>query len=283
MVKTTQFAPKNLQKRRQNGFTLVELAIVLIIAALIIGGALAGQNLVRASELRSVATERDQLRMAVNSFYDRYRGIPGDVKNFTNYFATAANGNGNGQVDYDERLLYWQQLSASGLVDGAYTGTLSGASAFVPGTNIPLTDSGSNGWSIYVSWWQNTLDGQSYTLQILSNTEAYAEATSPGNPQVAVMPKGDFLPSEAWNIDTKIDDGSPVKGEMIAYSAGEKFTDPYDGRGCIDTAGPQANSKYLVTDEAVGGVDKCFVGFKKDEYISSRDPNPVWWPGYVIP
>ena len=41
----------------KQGFSLVELSIVLVILGLLTGGILAGQNLIRAAELRAVTTQ----------------------------------------------------------------------------------------------------------------------------------------------------------------------------------------------------------------------------------
>jgi prepilin-type N-terminal cleavage/methylation domain-containing protein len=103
--------------KRQQGFTLVELAIVLVILGLLVGGVITGQNLIRAAELRSVTVEFAQYQSAVLQFRDRYRALPGDMNNATLFWGAAAtcpptsaaplttqatcNGNGNGQINPD--------------------------------------------------------------------------------------------------------------------------------------------------------------------------------------
>src|SRR5690606_1501704 len=76
------------------GFSLVELSIVLVILGLLTGGILGGQSLIKAAELRSVATERQQWQIAINSFKGKYRALPGDMPNATAFWGVAANGGG---------------------------------------------------------------------------------------------------------------------------------------------------------------------------------------------
>lgn len=69
------------------GFSLVELSIVLVILGLLTGGILAGQSLIRASELRSVSTELQRYSSAIYSFRDQYMALPGDMLNATSFWA----------------------------------------------------------------------------------------------------------------------------------------------------------------------------------------------------
>ena len=67
--------------RKNQGFTLVELSIVLVILGLLVGGVLTGQSLIRAAELRTVSTQYATFSTAVNTFRDKYFTIPGDMTN----------------------------------------------------------------------------------------------------------------------------------------------------------------------------------------------------------
>ena len=65
---------------KQGGFTLVEIAIVLVIIGLLLGGILKGQELINNAKVRSVADRQNSLKAAWFGFVDRYNFIPGDSK-----------------------------------------------------------------------------------------------------------------------------------------------------------------------------------------------------------
>jgi prepilin-type N-terminal cleavage/methylation domain-containing protein len=73
---------------RHSAFTLVELSIVLVIIGLIIGGVLAGRDLIRAAELRSLVSEVERYNSAVNAFKLKYNCLPGDCATATNFWPT---------------------------------------------------------------------------------------------------------------------------------------------------------------------------------------------------
>ena len=69
----------NLLKRNgQAGFTLVEIAIVMVIIGLLIGGVLKGQAMVQNAKVKRVVKQADELRASVMTFYDKYAMYPGD-------------------------------------------------------------------------------------------------------------------------------------------------------------------------------------------------------------
>src|ERR1700733_3923945 len=92
----------------KRGFTLIELSVVLVIIGLIVGGILVGRNLVDASEVRAQITQIEKLNQAVNTFRDKFNGIPGDLIltsatqfGFNTYGCdgTPAHRDGNGLLD----------------------------------------------------------------------------------------------------------------------------------------------------------------------------------------
>src|SRR5579871_6353801 len=90
----------------EQGFTLIELSIVLVIIGLIVGGVLVGQDLIKAAQIRAEVTQLERYNTAVNTFRSKYNGVPGDLLSATNFFAsvtgqasgTAGLGNGDGLV-----------------------------------------------------------------------------------------------------------------------------------------------------------------------------------------
>ena len=143
----------------RSAFSLVELSIVLVILGLLTGGILAGQNLIRAAELRSVTTQMTQYRTAFYTFRDKYFAIPGDMRNAIDFWgaqdgadgvgldcfndpsSTQATCNGDGDGDIQlypmtETYRAWQHLANAGLIEGTYTGA---------GTSVPTGGGSSEG------------------------------------------------------------------------------------------------------------------------------------------
>lgn len=82
-MKSSSFA----SKARQAGFTLVEIAIVLVIVGLLLAGVLKGQELIENSKIKSMAKDMDTMAAAITSYQDRYRGLPGDSATATTHTA----------------------------------------------------------------------------------------------------------------------------------------------------------------------------------------------------
>src|ERR1019366_8578554 len=107
--------------RKQTGFTLIEIAIVLVIIGLLLGGVLKGQELITSARVHNLASMQDGFKVAFFGFQDRFRALPGDysqaVTNISGVTggtcvapASAGNGNGDGQILADEATLAWEHL-----------------------------------------------------------------------------------------------------------------------------------------------------------------------------
>lgn len=112
----------------QGGFTLVEMAIVLVIISLLVAGVMQGQSLLRAARVNDVITTANDLRFAVSAFKDRYKVLPGDHPTASAEITGAAgNGNGNGVITNfgtpDEWNLVPDHLFNAGYIKGG-TGTI---------------------------------------------------------------------------------------------------------------------------------------------------------------
>jgi prepilin-type N-terminal cleavage/methylation domain-containing protein len=201
----------------RRGFSLVELSIVLVILGLLVGGVLSGQSLIRAAEIRAVSTEYERYVAATYSFRDKYFALPGDLNNSSSFWPAAANGDGDGILDVapaasvaGERFGFWQQLALAGLIEGSFSGlTGSGSTEHsVIGTNIPKSRLGNAGWSAkYVA---------EFTINTAAGFEGsygnYLEFGAPLTNGTTINPI--LKPEDAWNIDTKTDDGLPGLGKV---------------------------------------------------------------------
>lgn len=249
------------------GFTLIELSITLVIIGLLAGGILGGQALIRAAELRAVSTEYNRFVTATQTFRDKYFALPGDMTNATAFWGkdatycnaqagTAAatgtcNGNGSGLIDVGsaantttEHFQFWKQLTLAGLLEGTYTGIAgpggTGRDA-VLGTNAPRSKLGNAGYSIE-NWGNITATGGVMWLGQYNNIYIF------GAQQTINPPENPALrPEEAWNIDTKLDDGKPSQGKVRTFYRHSYAT----GAQCV-TTNDDATSEYLLTSSTIG-------------------------------
>ncbi len=114
--------------RNQNGFTLVEMAIVLVIIGLLLGGVLKGQSLIESSKNKALANHAKGLQAAIYAYQDKYGALPGDDALAATHLAGSGcaagqivNGNGNGQITEYFRAL--SHLACGGFITGSYNGT----------------------------------------------------------------------------------------------------------------------------------------------------------------
>ena len=124
--------------KRTQGFTLVEIAIVLVIIGLLLGGILKGQEMITQAKIKNVIADFSGVSAAYHGYVDRYKKIPGDdpcaggtvtaaiCGTTTGRWSAASSGNGNGIVAgkynsttaTDESLLWWDHLRRAGFVAG---------------------------------------------------------------------------------------------------------------------------------------------------------------------
>src|SRR5262249_55437182 len=132
--------------KSQSGFTLVEIAIVLVIIGLLLGGILKGQEMITQAKIKNVINDFNGITVAISSYQDRYRALPGDDQNATTRWPSPgpnpAKGNGDGVIaglynandtnnggapaSSAESNLFWQHLRIAGFVSGLTTGTGAG-------------------------------------------------------------------------------------------------------------------------------------------------------------
>jgi prepilin-type N-terminal cleavage/methylation domain-containing protein len=103
--------------KKQAGFTLIEIAIVLVIIGLLLGGVLKGQEMITNSKIKRTSNDYNGVAAAIYSYLDRYSAMPGDDPNANGRWSIV-DGDGDGQIDGAEQPDVWEHLRASGLVAG---------------------------------------------------------------------------------------------------------------------------------------------------------------------
>lgn len=104
------------------GFTLIELAVVIVIIGILLGVVLKGATMMENAKIKAVISQASDLAVAVYSYQDKYSKLPGDDNTATNRWTTT-NGNNNGRIDLAEPYLANQHLALAGFIAGTYDGT----------------------------------------------------------------------------------------------------------------------------------------------------------------
>jgi prepilin-type N-terminal cleavage/methylation domain-containing protein len=184
--------------RKSHGFTLIEIAIVLVIIGLLLGGVLKGQELITGARVRNLISQQDGIKAAFFGFQDRYRALPGDYAaadaNINCGGTGCVNGNGNGRIEapgvIHEEINAWAHMNAAGFINGSYT--------MASGTAAPADDNTpKNPYSVYI--------------QIAYDNNYSDPGVPPANKHN--LKTGNQVPVEIIaEVDRKVDDGKPYAG-----------------------------------------------------------------------
>jgi prepilin-type N-terminal cleavage/methylation domain-containing protein len=214
-------------KRKQSGFTLIEIAIVLVIIGLLLGGVLKGQELINSAKVKNLATDFKNVPVFIYGYQDKFKALPGDDANVNTHLGASAilastpttsggvactgpsgcTGNGiidgawNSTTQTDESYLFWQHVRLAGLAPGS-TDTTNADGSYIPrnavGGQIGVTNAASS-----------PITGLKGSYIICSDAIA-----------------GKF----AKQLDITLDDGNPGTGSLQVVPAGTTtpMTSPYN-------------------------------------------------------
>lgn len=204
---------------KKSGFTLIELAIVLVVIGLVVSGAIVGISLVRSASLRGDIKVVEEINAGVQAFDLKYNCLPGDCATASSKLSGASNGDGNGNL--------WSGKSPSGFGNAMeYTGEIANFADHLSKSGLlgvktaPLLKS-NNGDHKYIlpmplfnTYWATSSDiiGNVYRLGVRINSN---QATSWANGD-GTYTDLTYTPAEIKYIDEKIDDSMPKTGIVTA-------------------------------------------------------------------
>lgn len=189
-------------KSQQSGFTLVEIAIVLVIIGLLLGGVLKGQELINSAKVKAMAQDFRTIQTALYGYQDRFKALPGDHSAVATAVTgataatTPASSQGNGQINgnwnsttaTDESCLLWQHLRLANFMSGVTV--------------------------------VNCADGQEYVQKNADGGRIGMSSATTGQLQITGM-TGSFqicsagiLGKFAKQLDTQLDDGNTATGSV---------------------------------------------------------------------
>jgi prepilin-type N-terminal cleavage/methylation domain-containing protein len=222
-------------KNKQSGFTLIEIAIVLVIIGLLLGGVLKGQELINSAKVKNLATDFKNVPIYIYGYQDKYKALPGDDANAQLHVgttaqqaATVSGGQtvGNGIIEgswktttnTDESYLFWQHVRLAGFGPGSTDTSVAGQSAYLP---------------------TNTLGGR---LGVTNSLAANNPITLPTPLQGTYVVCSDNIPFKfAKQLDVSLDDGNTATGSVQVTAAGTA-----NGGTAIPTSGA---STPVTTDD----------------------------------
>jgi prepilin-type N-terminal cleavage/methylation domain-containing protein len=225
---------------KQSGFTLIEIAIVLVIIGLLLAGVLKGQELINSARVKNLAGDFKNIPVFIYAYQDRFKALPGDdiaVVTHLGALATMAttpsasigNGTINGTWDSitatDESVLFWQHVRIADLTAGQRTVTVAGG---ILDPYFPI----------------NTVGGR---IGIQGNLGTAASPTPiNGIPGTYVICSANIAGKIARQLDITLDDGNTATGSMRATAAPAGTAAINTGQSAAIISAPDDNTLYTI-------------------------------------
>ena len=269
--------------RRQRGFTLIELAVVLTIIAVMVGGIAGTSSLVRSASLQGVGKELGDLQNAFDQYQEYYGSLPGDTPDADQRFRCGGcNGNGNGKIDAEEQSLVLQHLSMANLLK-------SGTQAANDYQNSGMSAAQMTAAQQRAS---SSTTGRVYATSSAGRGAVTAVEVRSPDRLVAVVRMdpdgaggagtGPLSPEDAQSIDRRIDDGSAYDGRIVVEPAAGAAASECKSGGTYNVGASKSrcNLAYVVLGKTFSSAQD-----KNTEYQWAVEPIPptiptgTWNPG----
>jgi prepilin-type N-terminal cleavage/methylation domain-containing protein len=208
-------------KSQQSGFTLVEIAIVLVIIGLLLGGILKGQELINSAKVKNLANDFRTIPTYIYAYQDKFKSLPGDDVAVATHVTggTAGTGGtlGNGVIEGAwnvaetgtvESNIFWQHVRLANLAAGPTTPAAGFAPTNAVGGRLGISSATTA---------QLQISGMSGTYQICS---------------------AGILGKFAKQLDTQMDDGNTATGSMRSVADGAALAAAAVATASIDEAAP---------------------------------------------
>lgn len=225
--------------KRHSGFTLIELAIVLVIIGLLLGGVLKGQELINSAKVKSFANDFRNIPVFLYGYQDKFKAIPGDDSAAVAHVGVGATevGNGNGQLDgrwndtpavTSEASLFWLHVRKAGLAQGSTDIT------------APITE-----------YNPKNADGGIIGIEAGRTNPASAAITDRNGAAIVgtyvICSKG-ILGKYVKQLDTTMDNGETDTGSMLATDQASYVADGTapTGQAATPTASIDDGTSYIV-------------------------------------
>lgn len=285
---------------KNKGFTLIEMAVVIVIIAAIAGAIVAGRDLIKQSELRGIMAELENNKAAYKLFVQTYGKAPGDFPKGSLYWPSgtqgcttgtgSCNGNGDGIISYsltggpsgvggvNENIIALRQMKLAGMLDfpsvqissAVYNGSTS-VEKMIPGTNAP--QSRRSGAGYFFSGYET--DTNTYVLNNCSDTTSpwagqFVNSVYIGRPDNLAtgdtrggLSYGALSPQEAFFIDEKMDDGKSVSGSFLGRNTGKIRV--FLACNTTVTTNCFSGPSYNVTNTTARDAETCLLGYQLDD------------------